>query len=94
MPQTSKGDSKSAMAQSVRIAASTAYQPRMAESTRRCPILSPITPNMGESSVPISNKEPNTANQVTEPVSVSTYQPRISVSFSKAQEVARSAGHW
>ena len=77
----------------VSTAASTAYQARMAESTRRCPTLSPITPNMGESSVPISSKDPNTASHVTDPVSVSTYQPRISVSISKAQEVARSAGH-
>jgi hypothetical protein len=30
----------------------------------------------------------------TDPVSTSTYQPRIRVSISKAQDVARSAGHW
>ena len=92
-PQTSQGESSPAMAQAVSTAASTAYQARMADSTRRCPTLSPITPNMGESSVPISRRDPNTASHVTDPVSVSTYQPRISVSISKAQEVARSAGH-
>ena len=33
-------------------------------------------------------------SQTTEPVADSTNQERISVSISKAQEVARSAGHW
>lgn len=33
-------------------------------------------------------------SSTTEPVSVSTCQPRISVSISNAQEVARSEGHW
>src|SRR5262249_26278540 len=30
----------------------------------------------------------------TEPVSTSTYQPRMMVSISNAHEVSRSAGHW
>ena len=37
---------------------------------------------------------PNTVSSSTEPVSTRTYQPRISVSISNAQEVSRSAGHW
>ena len=36
---------------------------------------------------------PNSVSSMTEPVSLSTYQPRISVSISKAQDVSRSASH-
>src|SRR5262245_4756496 len=37
---------------------------------------------------------PNTVSRTTDRVSTSTYQPRISVSISNAQEASRSAGHW
>ena len=55
---------------------------------------SPTTPNIGAISVPTKLSEANTVSSNTEPVSTSTYQPRISVSISNAQEVSRSAGHW
>src|SRR5262245_61452359 len=65
----------------------------MAQRRVRWPILSPATPNIGAISVPANCKAPNRVSSSTEPVSTSTYQPRISVSISKAQEVSRSAGH-
>ena len=66
----------------------------MAHSRLRWPIRSPTTPNMGATSVPTNSSAPNSDRSSTEPVSTSTYQPRISVSISKAQEVKRSEGHW
>ena len=65
----------------------------MKQSRLRWPILSPATPNSGATSVPANCSAPNRVSSSTEPVSTSTYQPRISVSISKAQEVRRSAGH-
>ena len=67
---------------------------RIASSSARCPTRSPITPNIGEISVPMYCSAAKAVSQTTDPVSVSTYQPRIRVSISKAQDVARSAGHW
>src|SRR5262245_1723705 len=55
---------------------------------------SPATPKNGEKSDPSHTSAPNTTNCSTDPVAVSTYQPRISVSISNATDVARSAGHW
>src|SRR5215210_6864216 len=52
---------------------------------------SPTTPNIGAISVPMNASEPNKVSSSTEPVSTSTYQPRMSVSISNAQEVSRSA---
>ena len=55
---------------------------------------SATTPISGAISVPTNCSEPNTVSHSTEPVSTSTYQPRIRVSISKAHEVNMSAGHW
>src|SRR3990167_738477 len=55
---------------------------------------SPMTPNIGASSVPTYCSEAKMVSISTERVSTSTYQPRISISISSAHEVARSAGHW
>src|SRR5262245_33285209 len=55
---------------------------------------SPITPTIGAISVPMNSIDPNSVSSTTEPVSTSTYQPRMIDSISKAQEVTRSAGHW
>ena len=44
--------------------------------------------------MPTYSSAPNSDSWSTEPVSTSTYQPRMSVSISKAQEVSRSEGHW
>ncbi len=55
---------------------------------------SPATPNSGDTSVPRYCDAPNIVSHNTEPVSTSTYQPRMIVSISNAHEVARSAGHW
>src|SRR3990172_11159541 len=66
----------------------------MAQSTLRWPMRSPMTPNIGASSVPRCCSDANTVSINTDRVSTSTYQPRISVSISNAHEVARSAGHW
>ena len=66
----------------------------MPHSRLRWPSRSPITPNIGDTRVPAYCSAPNSVSSSTDPVSVSTYQPRISVSISKAQEVSRSAGHW
>ena len=52
------------------------------------------TPIIGATSVPRYCSAPNTVSHSTDPVSTSTYQPRISVSISNAHEVKRSAGHW
>src|ERR1700754_3098990 len=49
---------------------------------------------MGAINVPRYCDAPYSVSQKTEPVSTSTYQPRISVSISNAHEVSRSAGHW
>ena len=54
----------------------------------------PATPKKGENSDPSQASAPNATRCCTEPVVESTYQPRISTSISKAQDVARSAGHW
>jgi hypothetical protein len=48
----------------------------------------------GEKSEPTHASAAIATRSWTEPVSASTYQPRISSSLSNAQEVARSAGHW
>src|SRR3990172_7371769 len=66
----------------------------MVQSRLRWPIRSPTTPNIGAIKVQIYCSEANTVNSSTDLLSTSTYQPRISVSISKAHEVARSAGHW
>ena len=66
---------------------------RMAHSTARRPTLSATTPNIGEIKVPRNCRDPNAVNSNTEFVSTSTYQPRIRVSISKAQEVSKSDGH-
>ena len=55
---------------------------------------SPNMPKNGENSDPSHANAPKTTSCCTEPVVLSTYQPRISVSISNAQDVARSAGHW
>src|SRR5687767_6121668 len=60
----------------------------------RAPRRSPSTPNMGAASVPRNCTEPKAVSQSTEPVLTRTYQPRMSVSISNAQDVRRSAGHW
>ncbi len=67
---------------------------RIAHSMSRGPTRSPSTPNMGASSVPRNWSEPKTVSSTTEPVWTITYQPRMMVSISEAQEVSRSAGHW
>ena len=54
----------------------------------------PTTPYTGAISVPRYCSAPNTVSQSTDPVSTSTYQPRMIVSISNAHEVSRSAGHW
>ena len=66
----------------------------MAQSRLRWPMRSPTTPSRGATSVPTNSRAPNSVRSRTEPVWTSTYQPRISVSISKAQEVSRSEGHW
>src|SRR5215211_7179224 len=48
---------------------------------------SPATPNIGAISVPTYPSEANSVSSSTDPVSTSTYQPRISVSISNAHEV-------
>ena len=50
-------------------------------------------PTTGDTRVPTYISDPNSVSSTTEPVSTSTYQPRISVSISMAQAVSRSAGH-
>src|ERR1700694_5961990 len=61
---------------------------------RRPPTRSPSTPNMGAARVPRNCAEPKRVSSSTEPVCTITYQPRMSVSISNAQEVRRSAGAW
>ena len=70
-----------------------AYVARIMHITARRPIRSPATPNSGAISVPRKCSDPIRASETTESVSTSTYQPRMSVSISNAQEVSRSAGH-
>jgi hypothetical protein len=48
---------------------------------------------MGETKEPRYCKEPNTTNIITEPDSTRMNQPSTMDSISKAQEVAKSAGH-
>src|SRR4029453_11426761 len=66
----------------------------MAHSMRRPPSRSPSTPNMGAASEPRNWREAKVVRRSTEPVLTMTYQPRMSVSISNAQEVRRSAGSW
>src|SRR5665213_1957428 len=66
----------------------------MAHSTVLWPIRSPAMPITGANKVPIYWTEANAVSSTTEPVSTSTYQPRITFSISKPQEVSRSAGYW
>jgi hypothetical protein len=44
--------------------------------------------------VPRNCSEPKAVSRSTEPVLMRTYQPRMIVSISEAQEVRRSADHW
>jgi len=74
--------------------AQTAYARRMPASTLRSPSRSASTPIRGDSSVPTNCSAPNTVSSSTDPLSTSTYQPRMIVSISSAQAVHRSAGHW
>ena len=94
MASTTIGVRAPAKAKTMRLAASTVYAARMTQSTLRWPTRSPTTPNIGATRVPASCSTPNRVSITTDPVSTSTYQPRISVSISKAHEVSRSAGHW
>src|SRR5213596_494110 len=55
---------------------------------------SPRMPKNGEKREPTHASAAKATRYWTEPVAVSTYQPRISASISKASDVARSAGHW
>ena len=66
----------------------------MATSTRRRPTWSARVPISGEASVPTNCSAPNNVSISTEPVSTSTYQPRMIVSISSAQAAHKSAGHW
>ena len=93
MASTKVGVSRPLYARVISVNASVAYTVRMATSTLRCPARSPITPNIGASSVPRCCSEANSVNISTERVSVSTYQPRMMVSISNAHDAARSAGH-
>jgi hypothetical protein len=54
---------------------------------------SPSTLNIGAARRPRSRSEPKVVSRSTDPVPTITYQPRISVSISKAPDVRRSAGH-
>ena len=65
----------------------------MAHKRLRWPIRSATTPKEGDSSVPTYRSAPNSDSNRTEPVSARMYQPRMSASISKAQEVERSEGH-
>ena len=51
-------------------------------------------PNTGATNVPKYCSEPNNVSRNTEPVSTSTYQPRIKFSISVPQDVSMSAGYW
>src|SRR5438132_13620820 len=55
---------------------------------------SPRMPKNGEKSEPTHASAAKATRYWTEPVAVSTYQPRISASISNASDVAKSAGHW
>jgi hypothetical protein len=66
----------------------------MPASTLRSPRRSASTPISGESSVPTNCSAPKIVSINTDPLSTSTYQPRMIVSISSAQAVQRSAGHW
>src|SRR2546425_4811992 len=68
--------------------------PRVAQRSLRRPMRSPRMPKNGEKREPTHASAAKATRYWTEPVAVSTYQPRISASISKASDVARSAGHW
>src|SRR5205809_126809 len=68
--------------------------PRVAQRSVRSPMRSPRMPKNGEKSEPTHASAAKATRYWTEPVAVSTYQPRISASISNASDVARSAGHW
>src|SRR5262245_32792913 len=91
---TAVGVRKPASASSESAAASSTYPARIAHSKARPPSRSPRTPNIGAASVPRNWSDANAVRSSTDPVSTSTYQPRISVSISNAHDVSRSAGHW
>ena len=91
---TNAGVSMSVRLRIIRIAARSAKLARMPQSMARPPRRSPSAPNIGAASVPSCCSEPNVVSRSTDPVPTITYQPRISVSISKAQDVRRSAGHW
>src|SRR5262245_57167796 len=91
---TAVGVRKPASASSESAAASSTYPARIAHSKARPPSRSPRTPNIGAASVPMNWSDANAVRSSTDPVSTSTYQPRISVSISNAHDVNKSAGHW
>ena len=90
---TSVGVTASMKAATINTEARVAYNPRIAQSTMRCPMRSPMTPNIGDSRVPTYCSEAKIVSISTDWVSTSTYQPRMSISISMAQDAARSAGH-
>src|SRR5262245_34090150 len=92
--KTALGVSRPVSASTESMAASRTYPARIAHSKARPPSRSPRTPNIGAASVPRNWSEANAVRSNTDPVSTSTYQPRISVSISNAHDVSRSAGHW
>src|SRR3974390_2375060 len=66
----------------------------MAHRTLRWPRRSPAMPSIGARRLPRYCSEANNESKTTEPVSTSTYQPRMRFSISMPQEVSKSAGHW
>src|SRR5262245_11510946 len=92
--KTTLGVSRPLSAGSESTAASRTYPARIVHSKARPPSRSPRTPNIGAASVPRNWSEAKAVRSSTDPVSTSTYQPRISVSISNAHDVSRSAGHW
>ena len=90
---TQRGVSIPVSPSTITTAASAAQIARITHSRVRPPSRSPSTPNIGAASVPSSCNEPNVVSSRTEPVCTMTYQPRMSVSISNAQDIRRSAGH-
>ena len=94
IPSTMAGDSASARPSVINRAARVMNSARVEHSTARRPTWSATTPISGAISEPRNCSAPKAVSHSTDSVSTSTYQPRIKVSISKAQDVSRSAGHW
>src|SRR5215470_13978620 len=92
--KTQTGVSMPARDRSIISEARKAYIARIAHSMARPPSRSPSTPNMGAASVPRNWSDAKPVSSSTEPVWTITYQPRMIVSISNAQDVRRSAGSW